>query len=59
MVAAGSDDAGGERGLDLEADLEGLADPGGREASVNKPLYVSCERVLSRNVRIVTAESCV
>jgi hypothetical protein len=56
MVAAGSDDAGGETGSEL---LEGPADPGGREASVNKPLYVSCERVLSRNVRIVTAESCV
>ena len=39
----------------MEVDLKEPVDPGGREASVKSPVYVSCERVLSRNVLTATA----
>jgi len=52
-VSLWSDD--GDAGCGVEVDLEEPVDPGGREASVNSPVYVSCERVLSRNVLIATA----
>ena len=47
-AAAGSGD-GEDVGSGVGADCTG------REARVNRPWYVSCERVLSKNVRIATA----
>ena len=41
----------------VETDSEEPVDSRGREASVNSAVYVSFERVLSRNVLITTAGS--
>ena len=43
-----------------EAGSDGVGsdlDPGWRDARVKRPWYVSCERVLSRKVRIATASA--